>query len=452
MESSFSLVNEIAEIINDSDSDLGSETEVSSDSDSCDSDSFSSTDGYYEDSDNESQTFSSAPWKNGNFKPKKWHFNVDAGINPEICLDGENPLDYFTYFFDINLVDYIVGQTNLYQHQNAKPSASKTASWYSTSKEEMYVFLATTMLMAINSKPRIKNYWSTDQLLSTPIFAKIFTRNRYISILKCLHFSNNEEIEEIEQNRLRKVIKVIEMLKAKFTSALTPFQNLCIDESLMLWKGRLSFRQYIPSKRNRLGIKLFMLCDCETRYLLDLLVYAGSQTDITLSPGLGVSGSIVQKLISNYLGQERILFVDNWYTSPSLFMYLFKNNTGACGTARKNLKSYPSLSGRIPKGEMIYQHNNYLLALKWKDKREVYMLSSAHTPEMVESRKLDSRTKRPIMIPKCVSDYNLNMGAVDKVDMQISFSECLRKTTKWYKKLFFHFLDFQFIMPMYYIK
>ena len=220
------------------------------------------------------------------------------------------------------------------------------------------------MLMAINSKSRIKYYWSTDQLLSTPIFAKIFTRNRYLSILKYLYFSNNEEIEEIEQNRLRKVIKVIEMFKAKFISALTLFQNLCIYESLILWKGRLSFRQYIPSKRNRFGIKLFMLCDCETRYLLDLLVYAGSQTDITLSPGLGVSGSIVQKLISNYLGQKRILYVDNWYTSPSLFMYLFKNNAGACGTARKNRKGYPSLSGRIPKGEMIYQHNNYLLALK----------------------------------------------------------------------------------------
>lgn len=69
------------------------------------------------------------------------------------------------------------------------------------------------------------------------------------------------------------------------------------------------------------------------------------------------------------------------------------------------------------------------------------MLSSAHTPEMVESGKLNSRTKRPIMKPKCISDYNLNMGAVDKVDMQINFSEYLRKTIKWYKKLFFHFLD-----------
>ena len=172
-------------------------TEVSSDSDSndsdsSDSDSSSSTNDYYEDSDNESQTFSLEPWKNGYFKPKKWHINVDADINPEICLDGKNPLNYFSYFFDINLVDYIVDQTNLNQHQNYKPSASKTSSWFSISKEEMYIFPATTMLMAIHSKPRIKYYWSTVQLLFTPIFAKMFTRHRYLSILKYLHFSNNE--------------------------------------------------------------------------------------------------------------------------------------------------------------------------------------------------------------------------------------------------------------------
>ena len=33
------------------------------------------------------------------------------------------------------------------------------------------------------------------------------------------------------------------------------------------------------------------------------------------------------------------------------------------------------------------------------------------------------------------------MGAVDHVDMQISFSECIRKSIKWYEKLFIHLLD-----------
>ena len=35
----------------------------------------------------------------------------------------------------------------------------------------------------------------------------------------------------------------------------------------------------------------------------------------------------------------------------------------------------------------------------------------------------------------------MNMRAVDQVDMQNSFSGCLRKTIKWYKKLFFRLFD-----------
>ncbi len=33
------------------------------------------------------------------------------------------------------------------------------------------------------------------------------------------------------------------------------------------------------------------------------------------------------------------------------------------------------------------------------------------------------------------------MEAVDKAGMQISFVECVRKSVKWYQKLFFHLLD-----------
>jgi len=43
--------------------------------------------------------------------------------------------------------------------------------------------------------------------------------------------------------------------------------------------------------------------------------------------------------------------------------------------------------------------------------------------------------------PEIILEYNKNKGAVDKLDMQISFSETTRKTKKWYKKLFYHILD-----------
>lgn len=33
------------------------------------------------------------------------------------------------------------------------------------------------------------------------------------------------------------------------------------------------------------------------------------------------------------------------------------------------------------------------------------------------------------------------MGSIDKTDMLLSSVECVRKTSKWYKKIFFHLID-----------
>jgi hypothetical protein len=86
-------------------------------------------------------------------------------------------------------------------------------------------------------------------------------------------------------------------------------------------------------------------------------------------------------------------------------------------------------------------HTDILLALKWKDKRDVHMISTIHGTEITATKKTHYQTGRRISKPVSVQDYNENRGLVDKSDMQISFSESLRKSLKWYKKLFFHFLD-----------
>ena len=53
-------------------------------------------------------------------------------------------------------------------------------------------------------------------------------------------------------------------------------KDVCIDESLLLWKGRLKWKRYIPLKRGRFGIESFILA--ESGYVWDLLVYTGRQT------------------------------------------------------------------------------------------------------------------------------------------------------------------------------
>lgn len=56
------------------------------------------------------------------------------------------------------------------------------------------------------------------------------------------------------------------MILESFKKCVYPFQKVVIDESLILFKGRLAFKQYIPSKHHCFGMKVFVLCDCETGY------------------------------------------------------------------------------------------------------------------------------------------------------------------------------------------
>jgi hypothetical protein len=69
------------------------------------------------------------------------------------------------------------------------------------------------------------------------------------------------------------------------------------------------------------------------------------------------------------------------------------------------------------------------------------MLSTIHSAKITESRRIDYRTGLPKKKTTCVTDYNYNMGAVDKVDMTLSSLHCIRKSIRWHKKYLFHLLD-----------
>ena len=63
--------------------------------------------------------------------------------------------------------------------------------------------------------------------------------------------------------------------------AYTPESAICTDDCLILWKGRLVFRQHIPNKRSRFGIKLYALCESTTGYMHRFRVYTGKEDPVT---------------------------------------------------------------------------------------------------------------------------------------------------------------------------
>lgn len=81
-----------------------------------------------------------------------------------------------------------------------------------------------------------------------------------------------------------------------------------------------------------------------------------------------------------------------------------------------------------------------MLAMRWLDRRDVYMLTTCFSDKMLCNGKTDYENKN-IRKPECIIKYNESMGSVDKTDMLLSSVECVHKTVKWYKKVYFHLID-----------
>lgn len=185
-------------------------------------------------------------------------------------------------------------------------------------------------------------------------------------------------------------------------------------------------------------MKLFLRANTETDYILDFIIFDGSKTKWSVfHEELGVTGSSVLSLMQGYLGKGHTLFTDNWYTSPRLAQHLQKNKTNYCGTIHSSRKEMPKFpKKKMKKGEVLAQHNDKMMVLKWNYRRIVHMLSTFHTNTMTQTSKINRETGQPISKPSCIIDYNQHMDTIDKIDMLISPVSCLQKTLKWYKQVF----------------
>ena len=389
----------------------------------------------------------------GEFRPQQIRYTGGEKIFQQL---PRNPSveDFFKLYITEEIIDVLVTQTNLYARQylerervNLRPH-STAHEWKPTDRPEMLTFLALMILMGIVHKPRLTMYWSKDNIMATPIFNQVMRRDRFLLLLRFLHFADNSRYNpnDPDRDRLYKLREVVDMIKNSCGNAYSPGKNLSMDESLVLFKGRLSFKQYISSKRARFGIKLYQLCTFNG-ILVDFLVYHGNIAPVLtrMADDSLVTERIPVTLMQSHLNKGHHIFMDNFYTSLPVAEYFLQHGTHVTGTIRDNRKHFPTelKSLALDKGAAaFYQHDGLMIAKyrALKDRasgkpKVVCVLSTAHTPAMGNTNKRD-REGNIVQKPTCIISYNHNMGGVDMMDQQLDGIDVLRKSYKWYKKLF----------------
>lgn len=294
----------------------------------------------------------------------------------------------------------------------------------------------------------MEEYWATS-IIEMPKFRKMMSLNRFMLLMKFLHFRDNDTITDHGKDRkIAKILPILEYCNMKFKAAYSPRRELAIDESLLLWKGHLSWVQCIRSKAARFGIKSFELCESVSGYVLDIILYTGkgSTAAAAVEAIYGFTSStakIVLKLMGHYLGKGYTLFMDNFYNSVRLCRLLKYKKTDVIGTLNRRRVDTPDDIKRLnekqmAKGAMISRHCGDVSVVAWKDVKLVTTVSTYHNSDVVPG----VRAGQQCIKPKVVSDYNQFMGGVDLKDQKLAMYLLERKRgLKWYIKVFKRLLN-----------
>jgi hypothetical protein len=277
------------------------------------------------------------------FVPKNIPFTGIEGVKVRVKGDP-GPMDFFNLYITQKIIELLVVETNRYAKQyialkgDTLKEHSNVRNWKETDEHEMRAFLGVLLLMGI-------------------------------IVMKFLHFSNNDDPsfdpKDENRDRLHKIRPLINMIRQRCTKVYYPGKNLSVDESLVLFKGRLAFKQYIKTKCARFGIKLYELCSSNGEVKMMRNTRTGE--DDEEHKDFSVTEKLPAKLMTGYYGNGHCVFVDNFYTSPKLAEYMVDNNTHLCGTVNRKRCNYSKEIAleELEKGKAVFYKSGQLLACKY---------------------------------------------------------------------------------------
>lgn len=249
-----------------------------------------------------------------------------------------------------------------------------------------------------------------------------FNRDQFQILNKFLHFADNSQKVE-NPDKLYKVQQVVDLLRNIFKKHYMPHENVSIDKSMIGYRGRTPhLLQYMPNKHHaRFWIKLWCVCDASSHYTSYFEIYKGAHNEQDRGTEEGVTHALVMRLLreNGLLNRGHHIGLDNYFSSPWLFLDLFEQQTLATRTVRTNRKGLPKqlLATKLNSQEICERRKGSFLCVAYKDhgKRPV-LLSTKATAGYINTT--NSRGKQ-LQRPKCVVLYNKCMGGVDTSDARL---------------------------------
>lgn len=238
---------------------------------------------------------------------------------------------------------------------------------------------------------------------------------------------------------------------------------MTIDESMIKSKSRfVNFKQYMPLKPIKHGIKVFVLaCGC-SGYVYNWDVFQGRSSTVS-----GAVNLVVGRLITgNLIGSKRILYTDNYYTSIALAVTLYclygiylvgtyaqKKNAKMTENAFPFAKLTDADAKVVGRGWMRRAtswvaagvHKAKVQCICWKDSKVCGFISTAfigYCKNSAVMRSVKGAYKSlKVKAHDVIINYLEHYGAVDRADRGMGDYSISVRASRWYMRVAFFALD-----------
>nr|XP_023027101.1 piggyBac transposable element-derived protein 4-like [Leptinotarsa decemlineata] len=290
------------------------------------------------------------------------------------------------------------------------------------------------------NKLNLEDLWRKDGY-GIEIFHLTMSLQRFRFLLRNIKFDNVEtRLEGRALDKLAPIRKLFDLFVSHCVKGYHHSEFVTIDEMLPAFCERCAFRQYMPKKPSKYGIKLFALCDAKMFYTSNLEVYVGTQPEGIYKVS-NASEDVVTRMCSHISGSGRNVTMDNWFMSISLVDKLQINfKLTSYGTIKKNRRGLPLQFTipflRPPHSSMFgFRPNCTLVSYLPKKNKNILLVSSYHKEDEIDES--TNNLNKPVMI----RDYNKTKGGVDTVDKLCASYNCARGTRRWPMVVFYLMLN-----------
>jgi DNA polymerase III epsilon subunit-like protein len=408
-------------------------------------------------------------------------FAIASGISAslKIYLDtmdfnksaADTMLHIFLYFFDLDVLDFIVQCTNaharqrwVYYEQGGKTQkrAPRTEEEAHNSKPaiknyvdmtigSLLTWLGIAMVMGCVGHHRPSHYWSDEQALGNSVIKSAMTFKCWKQFWSQLSFYDLDEAESsLGNSKLKKISQISDMLNSRCKRAFTMSENVVIDESMIKCKSKYcGFKQHMRSKPIKSGVKVFCLVDSTHTYLWNWNIFGGkTSSDEDPSDGF-IHNLVTQQLIPETMNhQGYCVFLDNYFSSESIASSLAARGIRVCGTCRTTpfdlaAKGCDNMArGWMRQASKKTETGHVIQSTLWKDNKLVKFISTAFINEAADVKRWDYQSDQKIDLPcvRAIKEYNKFMGGVDKMDRNVAHSRLFLKSRYRYHRQIFLWL------------